>query len=271
MRTILITGGSAGLGKGIARYYLKKGDRVISVGSSIANGNAFLDEAKQIDAAERAFFIQADLSLISENQRLIKEIKNGFPVLGTLIFCAAKHQREYIETAEGFEFTFALAYLSRFMLSYGFKDCLEKSDDPVILNVCGTGMKGNVNWDDLQHKNRFDTMKVMMHGSRLNDLLGVEFAKNDAVGKIKYMLYNPMAVQTPGMSDFSNVWMKLIYKLIAKPIEKAVLPIIELLDNPPIRPLISYTQRKENSLSKETFDTNNAQRLFGITNQLLVC
>jgi hypothetical protein len=63
--------------------------------------------------------------------------------------------------------------------------------------------------------------------------------------------------------------MKLIFKLIAKPIEKAVIPITELLNNPPARPLISYMQRKENSLSKETFDKNNAQRLSDITTELL--
>jgi hypothetical protein len=56
---------------------------------------------------------------------------------------------------------------------------------------------------------------------------------------------------------------------LRKTIEKAIIPIIELLNNPPERSLISYTQRKENSLSKETFDKDNAQRFFDITNQLL--
>jgi hypothetical protein len=191
------------------------------------------------------------------------------PILDTVILCAAKHSKEYIETAEGFEYTFALAYLSRFMLCYGLKECLEKADNPIILNICGTGMKGSVNWEDLQHKNSFDAMKVMMHGSRLNDLLGVEFSKNDTVGKIKYILYNPMAVQTPGMANFGGRFMKLVIRFIGKPIEKAIIPITKLLDNPPTRPITSYTQRKENSLAKETFNSSNAQRLFNITNQLL--
>jgi NAD(P)-dependent dehydrogenase (short-subunit alcohol dehydrogenase family) len=50
MKTILITGGASGLGKGIAQYYLSKGDRVIVVGSSVKNGKSFCSEALQYGA-----------------------------------------------------------------------------------------------------------------------------------------------------------------------------------------------------------------------------
>jgi NAD(P)-dependent dehydrogenase (short-subunit alcohol dehydrogenase family) len=209
MRTILITGGASGIGKGIARHYLSKGDRVIAVGTSARNGEFFCSEDLQFGAGtERAVFIQADLSLIAENKRIIEEIKNGFLTIDMLIFCASRHCKEYSETAEGLEFSFALDYLSRFLLIHGLKECLEKADNPVIMNVCGTGMMGEINREDLQHKNSFNPMKVMMHGSRLNELSAVAFTKNDTVGKIKYVLYNPMAVQTPGMTEFGNGLMK---------------------------------------------------------------
>lgn len=107
-----------------------------------------------------------------------------------LVFCAAsqKYKKTYSETQEGFELTFGLYYLSRYILSYGLKECLEKAENPVIMNVCAPGMKGTVNWDDLQNKNNFESNKVKYHGSRLNDLLGVAFAENDTVRKIKYIL-----------------------------------------------------------------------------------
>jgi hypothetical protein len=269
MKTVLITGGASGLGKGIATQYLKKGDKVIAIGSSTANGNTFLNEAKQFGAEGRAIFIQANLSLVSENQRIVEEIKRNFPVLDALIFCAGAYNKEYTETIEGFGFSFVLAYLSRFILSYRLKECLDKTDNPIILNICGTGMKGEVNWNDLQYKNCFDTLKVANHCSRMNDLSGVEFTKNDTVGKIKYILYNPMAVKTPGIKDFGGTLMKVVIQIIGKSIEKAVVPIMELLDNPPKQLLTSITIRKENSLSMEIFDKNNAQKLFSITTELL--
>ncbi len=270
MKTILITGGANGLGKGIAQYYLKKGFQVIAVGSSKENGDIFCNEAKQLKSGDRAFYIQADLSLIKENQRVIESVKERFPSLDAIIFCATRHSKEYIETVEGFEFTFALDYMSRFLLSYGLKESLEKSDNPIIVNICGTGMKGEVNWNDLQHKDSFDTQKVMMHGSRLNDLSAVAFVQNDATRKIKYILYNPWAVQTPGMMGyFNNPLMRSVYKIIGKPVEKAVVPIVELLNNPPKNELSAFREQKKLNMNLPAYSPQNAKKLYNITSQLI--
>ena len=269
MRSILITGGANGLGKGLALQCLAKGARVIAVGNSVANGESFFGEAKKIGAEERAVFIQADLSLTSENRRIADEIKKAFSALDALVFCASRHCKEYSETAEGLEFSFALDYLSRFILAYGLKECLEKASSPVIMNICGTGMKGDVNWDDMQHNKGFDPLKVMMHGSRLNDLSGVEFARRDNIRKIKYILYNPMAVKTPGMMEFGNAAMRLYYKLAAKPIDKAVIPIAALLDDPPDSTISAFKERKCVSMRLPMHREKNAIKLFDMTTQLL--
>ncbi len=270
MKTILITGGTSGIGKGIALSSLKKGHRVIVVGSSLINGDIFYDEAKKIDAEERAFYIQADLSSIKENQRVIQEINSRFESLDSIVFCAAKNSKEYTETKEGFELTFALAYLSRFILSYGLKESLEKSENPIIINICGSGMKGQVNWSDLGHKQKFEPQKVMFHSSRLNDLLGVQFAQNDTVGKIKYVMYNPWGVRTPGMMEVYNTPLKWsFFKLFSKPVEEAIIPVTDLLDNPPASTLSAYRVHKKLNLNMGSYDPVNAKKLYDITNELL--
>jgi len=269
MKTILITGGASGLGKGVAMHYLQAGERVIAVGCSKANCDIFYNETKQLDATDRAFYIQADLSLVKENQRVVEEVKERFQSIDTLIFCATKHSKTYTETQDGFELTFALDYLSRFILSYGLKECLEKAESPVIMNVCGSGMTGAVNWDDLQYKNSFNALKVMMHGSRLNDLSGVSFTQNDTVGKIKYIVYNPWAVKTPGMEAFSSPVTKFIYKVIGKSVSQAAMIIANLLDNPPTLTLSAYRENKKLNLSHASYNLENAQRLYSITVTLL--
>ena len=269
MRTILITGGANGLGKGVALRCLAEGDRVVAIGHSAANGESFRDEAKRLGAEGNAIFIQADLSLAKESMRIAAMINDGFPALDALVLCASRHCKEYSVTAEGLEFSFALDYLSRFIFSYGLKECLEKTESPVIMNVCGTGMEGDVNWGDLQHENEFDPMKVMMHGSRLNELSGVAFVQNDTVGRIKYVLYNPMAVRTPGMMAFGNAAMKAYYKFAAKPVDKAALPMVTLLRNPPGGTLAAYKEQENVSLDSPAFDKGNAMKLYGITTGLL--
>lgn len=63
--------------------------------------------------------------------------------------------------------------------------------------------------------------------------------------------------------------MKLIYKTIGKPVEEAILPIVEMLEKPPSASLSAYKQRKEVSLSMRTFDKENAHILYNKTVQLL--
>lgn len=276
MKTILITGGTSGIGKGIAMNYLKNGDRVIVVGSSTAKGEAFYEEARKLSAQERAIYLKADLSLVKENRRIIKEVSNKFSSLDALILCAQyqKKRTTAIKTEEGFEFYFGLYYLSRYILSYGLKDCLENALEPVIINVCAPGMKGTVNWDDLQAEKNYNSIKAIMHGSRLNDLLGVSFAANNIGTKIKYILFNPGAVQTSGaMEAFEQpvmrVAIKMLYKIIGKRVEKAIEPIIKFLENPTSVPLAAFMQTKEVSLTMETFNKDNAKKLYIITEGLI--
>lgn len=276
MKTILITGGTDGIGKGLAMDCLKKGHRVIVIGSNAAKGEAIYKEAKQIGAGDRAIFIQANLSLIKENQRIIEEIENKYHTLDALILCAQsqKYTTIYKETEEGFEFTFGLYYLSRYILSYGLKSCLENAKSPIIINVCAPGMKGTVNWDDLQHKKNYSSIKAIMHGSRLNDLLGVGFDENNSEGKIKYVLFNPVAVQTNGVTGayehpMVKFLIKLIYRFIGMPVEVAIKPIIDLLSNQVSASLSAFKQRKPVSLASKTFDKEDALRLYSLTTKLL--
>lgn len=270
MKTILVTGGTSGIGKGIAMSHLRKGNRVIVVGHGSTYRDIFYNEVKKIGAEERALYIQANLGLVKENQRVVKEITSSFKSLDIIVFCAAKNSKIYTETQEGFELTFAIAYLSRFILSYGLKELLEKSENPVIINVCGSGMKGEVNWGDLQHKQKFDAQKVMFHSSRLNDLLGVQFAQNDTVGKIKYVMYNPWGVRTEGMKQVYNTPVKwMIFKMFSKPVDEAIIPLMELLDNPPSNTLSAYRVRKKLNIDNGSYNHENAKKLYNMTIKLV--
>lgn len=276
MKTILITGGTSGIGKGLAMHFLKKGDRVIAVGSSSSKGDLFYKEAGKVGAQDRAVFLKADLSLVKENRRIMEEVKNRFPSLDALILCAQyqKSRKTAVKTEEGFEVSFGLYYLSRYLLSYGLMDCLEKGRNSVIINVCAPGMKGSVNWSDLQTEKNYSSIKAIMHGSRLNDLLGVSFAENQKGAKIKYLLYNPGAVQTEGaMGAYDQPLMrslvKMLYKLTGKPVEKAIEPLLSILENPPEAPLTAYMQNKRVNLTMKMFDKLNAAKLNQMTGELV--
>lgn len=151
MKTVVITGGTDGIGKALAALRLQRGDTVVVIGRSAEKGQAFLGAARELGAGERAFFVRADLSLTAESSRAVAEITARFPVVDTLVLCARHYRTERVETAEGFEENFALFYLSRYLLGHGLAASLEKADNPVVVNVAGPGASLSVvNWDDLE-------------------------------------------------------------------------------------------------------------------------
>lgn len=278
MRTIVITGGTDGIGRQLALQLIRDGENVIIIGRSSEKGEAMRLEAAKLNGESRFLFLQADLSLVSENIRIVHEVSNRVNRINQLILCAQSQQfsKVYRETKEGFEFHFALYYLSRFILSYKFRDLLANATAPLILNVCAPGVKGDIKWDDLQRQTDmpFNSIKAILHGSRLNDLLGVAFARSSAEPSIRYVLYNPGAVQTKGATEafghkLVNVFVKLMYRIIGLPVQKAVEPIFHLLKYPPEAFLTAYKRYEQLDLSQVVFNHNQSDRLIRLTLELI--
>lgn len=273
MRTVLITGGTDGIGKGMALHYLDEGYQVFAVGNNFEKGNHLAAELNNPDFT----YIQANLSLIAENMRVAALISEQAESLDALILCAAslKPQESFVKTQEGLEFTFSLYYLSRYILCYQLKELLEKSREPVIVNVAAPGMKGSLYLDDLQLEKKYNGQQAQFHGSRLNDLLGVHFTETDPVGKIRYILFNPMAARTPGAAKMagSNGLMKLMmnfyYKFAGKDVSEIVGMICDNIARTDRAGLSAYKLREPVDLSMETFDKTNALKLHDYTASLL--
>lgn len=275
MKTLLITGGTDGIGKALVFKFLKEGYEIIAVGSSSTKGENLLKDTKSIRSDNQLTFLQANLTLVSENRRVISVVKKKWDHLDALILCAAnlKPRASYQETEEGLEFTFALYYLSRYVLSHEMTDMLDKSPNPFILNVAAPGMKGEVNWKDIQFKASYDGSKVQFHGSRLNDLLGVYFTDNYKSTRIRYILFNPMAARTNGASQMasgiSGLFMKLYYQIMGKePTEIAEIIMAHIHKNHKSG-LEAYLLNKPVNLSAPTFDHKNAEKLDCLTRPLV--
>lgn len=275
MRTLLVTGGTDGIGRALAMRFLGEGYQVVAVGSSAAKGERLLSEAAAVRAADRVVFLQADLSLPSENRRVMEFVRERWDHLDALVLCAAslRPQDSYRETVEGYEFTFSLYYLSRFILSHGLRDLLEAAHEPVVVNVAAPGMGGAVSWDDLQLARSYDGQAAQFHGSRLNDLLGVRFAAADPQGKIRYVLFNPMAAKTAGASAMASgplgPLMRLYYQVAGKTPGQVADIAFQHLGKAHRGGLEAYLLRRPVKLSGRTFDPMSAERLDRLTRDLL--
>jgi NAD(P)-dependent dehydrogenase (short-subunit alcohol dehydrogenase family) len=270
-RTLVITGGTDGIGRALAGTYLRRGDTVVIIGRDPAKGKAFVDSAG--DTGGRARFLPADLSLISENTRVVDRILSEFGTVDALVLCARYFRSTRRETAEGFEETFALFYLSRFLLGEGLVTALERSARPVIMNVAGPGTPaGHVHWDDLGLAAEYDGVAALMQGGKLNDLLGVAFAgRHGRHGRTRYVLFNPGTTATSFAGSYDPETAALIERMkrSGNPVEHSIRPIVAALDEPPAEPLSAFVEGTRISLDDGAFDPGQAIRLDDLTRRLV--
>ncbi|MEV1171760.1 SDR family NAD(P)-dependent oxidoreductase [Nonomuraea sp. NPDC049784] len=272
MGTYVVAGGTTGMGRGLALHFLRRGDRVTVVGSDPEKGRLVLDEAARMGAGDRAAFIQADLSSVAANVRVIEEVKARHDALDGLVLTAIRHFSRRVETPDGFEATFALYYVSRFLLSYGLTGLLEQAESPMIVNICGVGItKGAIHWDDLSLERGYGSIQAMLQGGRATDLLGVAYTANHPDGRTRYLLHHPGFTDsgTSSLKQPTKTIIKLLAKLMGQPVEKSIQPIIELMDDPPGKGLLAYDRRTPVDPSLPTLDPENARRLYELTRHLL--
>lgn len=274
MQTVVITGGTDGLGKGLALHYLRQGAHVVAVGSTEAKGRALLKEAEAAGAG-RARFVRADLTSVAATQDLVRRLTAEHPVVDKLILCAQRYRllSPRTTTAEGFEHSFALAYLSRHVLSHGLLDALRAAQRPVVMNVGTPGVPlGRLHWDDPQLTRSYSGTKATLQSFRANDLLGVAFGVLHGDSGVPYVGYNPGVVSTGMPASLPKPLRapaKAFFTLFAAPVAKATPPMTALLDDPPGEPFTAYWRRRRLSLDGRAFDRDDALRLHDLTRALI--
>ncbi|MBE1462650.1 hypothetical protein H4W33_001662 [Kibdelosporangium phytohabitans] len=236
------------MGRATALGRIARGDRVIVIGS---------DPAKAVEGAR---FLRADLSSVAEVARVAREITE--PVDALALF-ANRPQTERVETAEGLEHTFALYYLSRYLLGELLLPQLEAGQRAVVVNVAGVGVKaGRIHWDDMQLTRKYGVLRAQLQAGRANDLLGVSFS---ALGRrTRYVLYHPGFTR----SGPQNLPIRLLARAFAKPVAESVAPIVDWISEPPEEPLTASDRGKAVPLSLPTLSPAAAARLAASTTAL---
>ncbi|MBP2326121.1 NAD(P)-dependent dehydrogenase (short-subunit alcohol dehydrogenase family) [Kibdelosporangium banguiense] len=259
-KSVVISGGTSGMGRATALARHARGDRVTVIGSNEAKG-------RTLPAGVR--FLQADLSSVAEVHRVAAEITE--PVDALALF-ANRPSSKRRETADGLEFTFALYYLSRYLLGHLLKPRLDAAPDPVIVNIAGVGTTaGRLNWDDPQSREKYSLVRAQLQAGRANDLLGVSFAAQGH--RARYVLYHPGFTRS-GLDGHESPLVRGVLKTLAtffaRPVADSVRPIVDWIGNPPGEPLTAIDRGKPVALTLKTLDPADAARLDAYTTGLAV-
>jgi len=155
---ILITGGSNGMGKGVARVLAtidNQAHEIIILCRFKKLGEAVIREFENTTSNKKISIILCDLSKLSDVKNAINEIHSKHKFLdGIFINAGLGYAAKQVETEDGMDSHFQVNYLSQFMLTLNLLNLLENSErgGRIIFNVTEGG---KIFWDDMQMKNRW--------------------------------------------------------------------------------------------------------------------
>lgn len=223
--TALVTGGTDGIGKAIARRLAARGAGVFLVGSNLEKGARAERELRATAGHDRVHFLQADLSLMRDTDRLADDVIARIPKLHRLVLCAGVVRGRRLITPEGVESNFAINYLSRFVLTRRLLPLLQSTGTPGaaarIVVIGGAAMNGKIHYDDINLTRNFGILTMVLQFCQANDLFVIEqvrrLAENGEQPGVTVTTLKVGVVRTNIRRDFPW-WMKVLVTLVFDPL-----------------------------------------------------
>ena len=213
-KTYLVTGGTSGVGKAIATGIAKTGATVVIVSRNASNGQQTVKEISEKTANKNVSFLTADLSLLKSVEQLSKEFKQQHNQLHGLINAAGAWYFKKEITSEGIDKSFAINYLSHFVLSNSLLDLLKATDDTRIVTVAGAPRflkKPKIDLNDLQLAKSYSWMKATNLAMFARVFFGFELADRLQNTSASSMVFHPGFVKSNLGKGTSPWWLKLMF------------------------------------------------------------
>ena len=165
-KNALVTGGTDGIGKEVARGLARAGHRVAIVGRDAQKGVRVAEEIRQTTSNPNVEFLPADLSLVREANRLADGVTSRWTDISYFAHSAGVVCNRRELTDEGVESNFAINYLSRFVLTQRLLPLMKAVGHPGdaarILIISGAATNGTIYFDDVNLKSKLVTFSLLM-------------------------------------------------------------------------------------------------------------
>ena len=144
-KTVLITGGTSGIGLASARMFLLSGATVAIMGRNSERGNAAVEELAATGTRPELFC--GDVTKVNECERIIKEITERFGHIDVLINSAGEYlEKSIADTMENdFDRIMAVNAKGSYFMAKAAVPALKSSRGAIVNVSSDAGINGNVN------------------------------------------------------------------------------------------------------------------------------
>jgi NAD(P)-dependent dehydrogenase (short-subunit alcohol dehydrogenase family) len=279
-RTVLITGGTGGIGYQTARVLARWGAQVIITGREADAGERAAAATQHESGQALVHFVQADHATVGGNQQLADQVRAAFPNLSVLVNNVGGLYQARWETADGYEATLAMNFVGPFALTGELLPLLRANAPAHCVNVVSAGYKlwKPDPFQDVQSTQRYVSGDVYAHTKLLNVLGSLALARRLPADEVTVNLVHPGMSWTPMTQSMTAqtipalrlVWplARLVQRLRSP--EKAGHRVASLVASPPTDLTTgAYFEGKPRRLSARELDPQLQQRAWQLGCQLV--
>lgn len=176
-KTILVTGGTGGIGKQTAISLAKMGAQVIVTGRSQTSGKEAVEEIKQLSGNDKVDVLLADLSTQAGVRSLADQFRQKYSRLDVLINNAGLVEPQRRVTEDGVEAVFAVNVVAPFLLTHLLLDNLKASPAARVITLTGGGVPDKLDVDNIQGERSYTGLSAYGHSKLVMMISMYEFAQ----------------------------------------------------------------------------------------------
>jgi NAD(P)-dependent dehydrogenase (short-subunit alcohol dehydrogenase family) len=272
-RTVLLTGGSGGIGRATALGLAAIGAHLAITGRDRGRTEDAAREIRAAGSGQVDVFV-ADLSCLSQVRRLACEVLQSLPRIDVLVNNAGGYWNTRHVTADGLERTFALNHLAPFLLTNLLLDRLKDSAPARVVTVSSSVQAiGRIDFKDLQGERSYSGARAYNQSKLANVLFTYELARKLQATSVTANALHPGVVRTSfGAEDPGGV-QRLIIPFV-RPFMKAAgrgaATSIHLVSAPDLEQVTGryFVSSKPRRSSRRSYDQAATARLWQVSADL---
>jgi retinol dehydrogenase 14 len=273
-KTVVVTGGSGGIGKATASGLARMGAHIAITGR---DRERLDDAAVEIRAAarEQVDVFVADLSSQSEVRRLADDVLQTLPRIDVLVNNVGGYWNTRHVTADGLERTFALNHLAPFLLTNLLLERLKESAPSRVVTVASHAQAmGRMDFDDLQGERSYSGARAYNQSKLANVLFTYELARRLRGTSVTANALHPGVVRTSfGAEDpavVQRLFIPFLMYFMKAPAQGAATSI-HLASAPDLEQVTGcyFADSKPKGSSERSYDKAAAARLWQVSADLV--
>jgi retinol dehydrogenase 14 len=195
-RTVLVTGGTGGIGRATALGLAAMGAHLAITGRDRGRAEAAARDIRAAGGGQAEVFV-ADLSSQAEVRRVAGEVLQRLSRIDVLLNNAGGYWSTRNVTADGLERTFAVNHLAPFLLTSLLLDRLSHSAPARVITVSSSvHAMGRIDFDDLQGERSYSGARAYNQSKLASVLFTYELARRLPDARVTANALHPGVVRT---------------------------------------------------------------------------